>query len=62
LIRICFKETYMRDDGCCDAERDARAQGYGNAREADADNWGIPWPDEKPKCNDTLDKPKSTLE
>lgn len=28
--------------GCCDAERDARAMGYRNAREADADNWGNP--------------------
>ena len=28
------------DSGCCDAERDARAMGYRNASQADADNWG----------------------
>ena len=35
------------DSGCCDAERDARAMGYRNAREADADNWGNPDADYK---------------
>jgi len=30
------------NSGCCDAERDARAMGYRNAREADEDNWGSP--------------------
>ena len=43
------------DSGCCDAKRDARAMGYRNAREADEDNWGQPWPIEKPRCPKCLD-------
>lgn len=43
--------------GCCDAERDARAMGYRNAREANANNWGNPWPDDKicHTCKKTYD-------
>lgn len=45
-----------RYNECCDAERDARLMGYKNAKEADRDNWGQPWPvEEIPKV---VPKPK----